>query len=371
MSWIHHIESLAPDSAYSQESIAGWMKSWTEGHRAKRYIDTVYASSGIQKRHLVLDDMQESGVPSFSFYRENGSMREPTTRARNQLFIEKSKPIIEEVAKRALERCEAIEKEQITHVITVSCTGFYNPGPDLVVVNALGLSERVERYHLGFMGCYASFPALRMADQFCQADPEATVLIVCVEFCSLHLQINDDLDSVLANSVFADGAAAVLINGRPPTPGRVALEMESFASGLAREGEEDMAWEIGDRGFNLMLSKYVSKIIGAGIGGIIDSVLSEVNLTHTDIKTWAVHPGGKAILDQVEEGLDLNTEQLSASREVLRDFGNMSCVTILFILKQLLYESEYVENELIGAIAFGPGLTIESAFLKRTKGQSD
>jgi predicted naringenin-chalcone synthase len=253
---------------------------------------------------------------------------------------------------------------EITHVVTASCTGFYNPGPDFHIVCDLGMPVSTQRYHLGFMGCYAAFPALRMAAQFCQADPDAVVLVMCLELCSLHLQMNGNEDSLLANSLFADGAGAAIVSARPPAPGQSAYRIDGFRTALFPSGEKDMAWRIGDHGFDITLSTYVPKIIGANIRKFIEPSLAGSGMGIADVDTWAVHPGGKSIIDQVQASLSLRPEQVRASREVLRNFGNMSSATILFVLQEILRQPSRSGSETICAMAFGPGLTVEMALLQ-------
>ncbi|NOX99688.1 MAG: type III polyketide synthase [Verrucomicrobia bacterium] len=361
MPWIQHIETLVPESSYSQEYACEVMQTWTQDKKAKRYINQVYAGSNIDKRHSVVKDFGKDGSDSLSLYRTNGTSEEPSTGERNKIYTKESRILLREIALNAVKNCPGIEAEDITHLITVSCTGFYNPGPDLEVVDALKLPPSVQRFHLGFMGCYAAFPAMKMASQFCQADPTATVLIVCVELCSLHLRLKDDLDTILANSVFADGAAAVLVNNRKPEAGHRALELKHFACELTLEGAQDMAWDIGDYGFNLVLSKYIARIIGAEIEGTISKILADCDLGLDDIDTWAVHPGGRAILDKIESSLKISPDQIKASRNVMAEFGNMSSPTVLFILNDILRNSETKNGDRICAMAFGPGLTIETA----------
>jgi predicted naringenin-chalcone synthase len=251
-------------------------------------------------------------------------------------------------------------------VVTASCTGFCNPGPDYHIINELGLSHATQRYNLGFMGCYAAFPALRMAKQFCEADPAAVVLVMCLELCTLHLQINGGEDSMLANSLFADGAAAAIVSARAPQENQSCFQLGSFHSSLILSGKEDMAWSIGELGFDIALSSYVPKIIGANIRDAVRPVLARGELELEDITTWAVHPGGKAIVDKVAESLALNQDQVAASRKVLRQYGNMSSATILFVLQEILQQQERTHHEEVCAMAFGPGLTVEMCLLNRT-----
>jgi predicted naringenin-chalcone synthase len=274
-----------------------------------------------------------------------------------------------EVARRAMGQCRGITSADVTHVITTTCTGFSSPGPDYHIVREVGMRPSTQRYALGFMGCYAALPALRMAWQFCQADPSAVVLVVSVELCSLHLHFEDGMDSLLANALFADGAAAAIVSAREPCAGRSAYRLDSFASALIPGAEKDMAWRIGDKGFEITLSTYVPDVIGANIRSLIEPTLAASGLLVKDIGRWAVHPGGKAILDKVQNELQLTPGQTQASRDVLHRYGNMSSATSLFVLKELLDAGPLeAADGRVCAIAFGPGLTVESAILGLVNG---
>lgn len=356
--YLHTIATAVPEHVYTQEYASEKMQSWMPDPVTARVVRQIYRRSGIARRYSVLPDFQPGAVPQLFQPGPDGRPGEPTTHARNRVFIRAADELSVEVAQRALGQMPELSPDDITHVVTVSCTGFYNPGLDYRIVTALGLSDSVERYHLGFMGCYGAFPALRMAQQFCEARPGAVVLVVCLELCSLHLQIKPDTNSLLANAIFADGAAAAIVSARPPAADRPALALGRFHSALATEGKADMAWEIGDHGFNIVLSSYVPEIIEANVAGIVDRLVARES-----IDRWAVHPGGKAILDKLEHSLGLRPAQLGASRDVLRDYGNMSSATVLFVLAQLLGEVGE-ERERICAMAFGPGLTIETGLME-------
>lgn len=356
--YIHAIETLTPEHRYAQEFVADMMRRWTKDTKARRYIDKIYQESGIDTRHSVVDDFDSNQDGSF-FCRDNhGEPLEPSTATRNTLYTKHSKPMFAGVAERLLTGAEGFSRADVTHVITVSCTGFYNPGPDLQIVQSLNLRPETERYHLGFMGCYGAFPAMRMAKQFCEANENAVVLVVCLEFCTLHLQLNTDVDSIIANSLFADGAAGILVSAQKPS--NRAIKIESYASAILPEGAADMAWTIGDRGFDMVLSKYVSKIIGLNVRELVSELLAKHHLSLEEMDTWAIHPGGKSILDRVQQALELESEQIQDSRAVLREFGNMSSATVLFVLKRIF---ERKTNERIGLMAFGPGLSVESAMV--------
>ncbi|HSR87960.1 MAG TPA: type III polyketide synthase [Pontiella sp.] len=362
--YIHHIEPVVPSYSYRQDYARDRMTGWLPGKRNRRLIHGIYDHSGIETRYSVLPDFGPNAEPLLFLEDENGRIIEPGTGARNRCYSRCATELVVEAGRKALAHAEGFEAGDITHVITVSCTGFYNPGPDLDLIKGLDLPANTERYNIGFMGCYAAFPALRMAEQFCRARPDAAVLIVCLELCSLHLQFREEADSLLANALFADGAAAVIVSARKPSGRQPALALESFTSALAPEGESEMAWEIGERGFDIRLSTYVPGIIAANISTIVDHVLRNAPWNMEDVATWAVHPGGRAILDRVEEQLQLDPGQLEDSRCILREYGNMSSVTVLFVLHRILNRADAREPQPVCAMAFGPGLTIESALLE-------
>lgn len=362
--YIHHIEPVLPQFSYRQDYARDRMIDWLPGKRNRRLIRGIYDHSGIETRYSTLPDFGPGADPILFREDENGRIIEPTTLERNRYYAQCSRELVVEAGRKALENSEGFEASDITHVITVSCTGFYNPGPDLDLILGLGLPATTERYNLGFMGCYAAFPAMRMADQFCQARPDAVVLIVCLELCTLHLQFREEADSLLANSLFADGAAGVLVSARSPAASRPALALNSFVSALAPEGASEMAWEVGDHGFDIRLSTYVPKIIAENIQGIIEGVLQPSPWQMKDIGTWAVHPGGRSIVDKLETALELEPEQVDDSRQILKNFGNMSSVTVLFVLSRILKRTDITEPHPVCAMAFGPGLTIETALLE-------
>lgn len=361
--YLHHIETLVPEISGTQDQAAAILSAWAGDPSLARMIRYVFRNTGIERRHSVLPDFIDETRARIFRRDESGQFQEPGTQERNRVFIENAGPMATTLARRVLASRPDFDKGDITHVITVSCTGFVNPGPDYRIVTDLGLSPLVERYNLGFMGCYASLPALRLARQICAARPDAVVLVVSIELCTLHLQMRADRDSILANALFSDGAAAALVSARAPRPGRAALALDQFHSALATEGQGDMAWEIGDRGFNLVLSSYVPDVIAAHVDRIVADLLAAGDAAVDDIDLWAVHPGGKAILDKVERSLGLDPAQLEAARGTLRDYGNMSSATILFVLQKILAEADG-EGKKIAAMAFGPGLTIESALMQ-------
>lgn len=362
--YIHHISTRTPGFAYSQAYTRDRLKSWAADPKTKRLIHAIYNRSGIETRHSVSGDFILGAEATLYRTAEDGTLLSPTTGQRNACYAHESRKLAVELARQALHDAPGFTAQDVTHIIFTSCTGFSNPGPDYHIIRELGLRDNVQRYTLGFMGCYAAFPSLRMAAQFCEADANAVVLVVCLELCTLHMQVNDNPDSILANSLFADGAAAAIVSSRVPAPNSAAYRLHGFESALLASSEQEMAWEIGDEGFNIILSSYVPDIIGRNIHELLGGILERRSLSLDKIDEWAVHPGGRAILDKVSQSLVLDTDALDASRAVLRDYGNMSSATILFVLKELLDQAES-QPAMTCAMAFGPGLTVETAVLER------
>jgi predicted naringenin-chalcone synthase len=248
------------------------------------------------------------------------------------------------------------DPQTITHLVTVSCTGFSAPGFDFHLVKEFNLTPGIHRFHLGFMGCFAAFPALKLAQSLVRSDPRAQVLVVDVEACTLHFQKDFKPDVVVANALFADGAAALLVSAD-----KGPLELHDFRSHIIPGSEDDMAWIIGETGFDMKLSSYVPRLIEGNIGAILERLVADAGWKREDLKLWAVHPGGRAILDKTAQVLGLTHDELDVSYDVLRRFGNMSSVTIFFVLREILDRGR--KGKLF-ACAFGPGLTVESGFLE-------
>ncbi|GHF36542.1 putative naringenin-chalcone synthase [Deinococcus metalli] len=360
---LHALRGVLPETAYAQTRIRDVIRAQPELDRlGQRLTTSIFDHSGIDTRHSVVPDFAD-GAPAGLFYDPaTGGMRRPTTGQRNAYYIEHATPLFVAAARAALEASPQFGAADVTHVITVSCTGFYAPGPDYAIVRALGLSPHTQRFHVGFMGCYAAFPALRMARAFCAADPDAVVLVVCAELCTVHMHSAGDPDTLIANSVFADGAAGVVVSARPPMPGTPALRVDALHSTLTPEGvgEHDMAWTIGDQGYDMVLSTYVPEIIEANLCPVLDDLLAGMPGVQrwADVERWAIHPGGRQILDRVQTSAGLSDGQLAPSRDVLRRAGNMSSATVLFILQDVLTSA--APGDRVAALAFGPGLTVES-----------
>ena len=353
------IGTATPPTTITQDRIRDFFAAQPDtGRLTQRLIRATFDAAQIERRHTVLPELGEAGGDGI-FVDAHGVLRSPGTALRNAEYIRYAPELSREAAQAALDEA-GMTASRITHVVTASCTGCFAPGPDFRIVRDLGLAGTTERYHLGFIGCAAAFPALRAAERMCAAQSDAVVLVVCTELCSLHIRPSSSPDQIVSSSVFADGSAAAIVTAEPGD--RSGLDMERFGTALTSEGEEDMAWTIGDDGFEMVLTGEVPRIIGREIRGAVDGFLAgEVP------SAWAVHPGGRSILDRVQAGLELAPDALTASRAVLRDYGNMSSATVMFILREMLHDDALASGATIAGLAFGPGLTVESALLtKRT-----
>ncbi|WP_144764390.1 type III polyketide synthase [Curtobacterium sp. 9128] len=329
------------------------------GRLGSRILPAAFDASAVEHRHTVLPELDVDRTPG-AFRDDTGTLHSPSTGMRNDRYRELAPPLFVAAARDALER-SGTDPAAVTHLITVSCTGFTQPGPDLAIVQELGLPRGVFRHHIGFMGCCAAFPAIRSAAAFAEADPTAVVLVVCAELCTLHVRASDDPDQIVANSVFGDGAAGVVVTADGP-----GLRLDAFATTVVPEGASEMAWNIGDEGFEMVLSTAVPKLVGATV---VEAVSSLLDGPAAAVPIWAVHPGGRAILDRTQDALDLPDSAMASSRAVLRDHGNMSSATVLFVLRDAL-DAGVEDGTPVVALAFGPGLTVESAHLTAV-GQPD
>ena len=240
------------------------------------------------------------------------------------------------------------ERSGISHVLVTCCTGLYAPGLDFEIVDHLGLGAGVERTMVGFMGCYAAINALKLARHIVRSDSEANVLMVNLELCTLHLQETQDLEQVLSFLVFADGAAASIITGR-----EAGLALDSFKAMMVPETRGLITWKIRGLGFDMLLSGQVPTELGRALHE------GELMAERDGIDLWAVHPGGRSILDAVQKGLELPPNALDASREVLSRFGNMSSATVMFVLERI-HAAVRSGGQHGCAMSFGPGLTAET-----------
>ena len=336
MSYILDIGTAVPKHAITQEEFSGIYSSMTEDADIQRKIKFLTARSAINKRNCVEPDIKKLVAMSLE----------------EKLATYHSSAL--ELAIEAIKTNPAFDnnKDQITDIIFISCTGMQAPGVEIDLINHFHLPTNIRRYNVNFMGCYAALTGLRMAKDICTT-PNRTVLMVSVELCTLHFQNKFIDDYLLSNSIFADGAASVIVSS---SNRGARLKLEDFESRLIPNSKNERSWKISPDGFQMTLSSDVPKSIKAS--------LEKQTLFHKtpDTTGWAIHPGGKQIVDGIKSTLALEESEVAASRKVLLENGNMSSATILFVLKEMLKNKPSDKHELI-ACAFGPGLTLESALL--------
>jgi alpha-pyrone synthase len=364
-SYICAIGTSNPPHRFAQMQIADFMADALRfDARDTRKLKVLYNKSGIDYRYSVLDDYgKENG--DFTFFPNTPDLEPfPSVEPRMAVYRQHALTLSVAAIRNCLEQVPGFDLASVTHLITVSCTGMYAPGLDLELIDALGLSTQVQRTAVNFMGCYAAFNALKLADAMCKANPEARVLIAGVELCTIHFQKRTETDHLVSNAIFGDGAAAVLVQGQPQ-PGQANLEQSSFHCEVVSAGVKEMAWHIGDLGFEMTLSSYVPDMIKSGIRQLAESLLNQLKLTLDKVRFYAIHPGGRKILEVIEQELGMSREDNRYAYNVLRQYGNMSSVTVLFVLRELmqaLRPGDHDENIL--SFAFGPGLTLESMLLR-------
>jgi len=356
--YINHIATALPPNLADQNQIADFMVEHLDlDQREEKKLRVLYRASGIKQRYSVLRDFSEN-LNGQSFFKEDAF---PSAKPRMLLFQEHAIALAKEASETAIKEV-GIQKNEVSHLIAVSCTGMYAPGLDIDLIEELGLATDTRRTSINFMGCYAAFNALKVAESIISADQDANVLLVCVELCSIHLQDKTDDENLLANAIFGDGAAAVILTGHPSDR---SLKFENFHSDLALNARKEMGWYIGDHGFEMHLSSKVPDVIREGIGELTNRLLEKIDLRAEDIDFFAIHPGGKRILDVIEQKLEISKEQNEPAREILRTHGNMSSPTVLFVIKKVMESMGLDDHQKhLLSFAFGPGLTLESAVFK-------
>jgi predicted naringenin-chalcone synthase len=276
--------------------------------------------------------------------------------AKRMEMLEEAAPVL---AAGAVEKVLSGEdKATITHLIVTTCTGFSAPGLDLELVARCGLPTNIERTIIGFMGCYAAINALKLARHIVRSEQQARVLIVNLEICTLHLRQSDELEKLLSFCLWGDGCAASIVSADP-----YGLRLDSFHAFVDAESRELMSWSVKDDGFDMVLSGRVPAALDTALRKEIGGVLGNKSVAEIDL--WAIHPGGKSVLDAVERSLGLAPDALEISRGVLRDNGNMSSATVMFVLERMLAGKTH---DRVGcAMAFGPGLTAETMMFQTSR----
>jgi predicted naringenin-chalcone synthase len=284
----------------------------------------------------------------------------PTTRERMQLYAEFAAPLAKEAVGRAFEDA-GFGPQDVTHLVTVSCTGFDAPGVDIELIDGLKLRPTTQRVNVGYMGCHGAINGLRVARGIAASDPKALVLLSATELCSLHYRFNWDDEGIIGNALFADGSAAIIVGNRDVHAGKPAFQLKATGSCLIPDSRHVMSWRVGDHGFEMRLTAEVSEKINTYLRPWMAEWLGEHGHSVESIASWAVHPGGPRILQSVEEALSLTRDATRVSHEVLSAYGNMSSPTVLFILDRM--RRSQAPRPCV-ALGFGPGLVAEAALFE-------
>lgn len=357
--YITAISTATPEHKLRQQVIAEFMSgelALNEERKEKLY--KLYEGTGIDHRYSCLPDFKGAGISPVLY--NNGHGPNPSTSFRMQVYRKEALKLSLKVVNDLLQKRQLTHRS-VTHLITVSCTGMYAPGLDIDLVEQAFLNPGIHRATVNYMGCYAAINALKLADSICRANEGAKVLVVCTELCSLHFQNrNVSWEQIVAASLFGDGAAAVLIEDAPCREKN--LQITGFGCRVITGGKKDMAWNITDSGFIMNLSSYIPEMIKGGMQDLIGSIMAESGLRLNQIDHFAIHPGGKKILEACEDALELEKNALQPSYKILREYGNMSSPTVLFVLDEIRKNFTKPQEKIL-ALAFGPGLTIEGMML--------
>ena len=357
---IRGLGTAQPSHAIEQDRAAEIAEAFVYGdEKLKRAVPTLFRRTRVRRRGSVLLESGNGHGPEQSFYPPAASLadRGPTTALRMQRYAAESVPLAVTAAQRACEAANTLP-QRITHLVNVSCTGFFSPGIDVALIKQLDMSPTIGRVQVGFMGCHGVLNGLRLVRAFIEADPAAHVLLCAVELCSLHYQYGAAPDQLVANALFADGAAALVAAA---TEGANDLwQIAATASVLLPDCEEAMTWRIGNHGFEMTLSPRVPELIAQHVRPWLEAWLKAEGLSLAAIGSWAIHPGGPRIIESVAAALDLPASATAASAEILAERGNMSSPSVLFVLDRL--QQVNAQRPCV-ALAFGPGLVAEAALL--------
>lgn len=359
MSKIVSIATGVPAYRHQQDHIFAFANAiHSTNETESRKLKFLYHQSGIKTRYSVIPDYN-AATHERLFYPPTEDLEPFPGLEQRMHWYHKNAGAL---SVKAITDCIAgkITAADITHLITVSCTGMSAPGIDLEIIQLMNLPGNIFRTSINFMGCYAAIHALKIADVLCAADPAANVVIVCTELCTLHFQKENSIDNITATLLFADGCAAVLVQHEKNV--LKGLRLKSFYSDVSFRGKKDMSWQLSSKGFLMTLSGYVPELVRADFNELVNKALAKAGVEKKGIDYWCIHPGGKKILQCITQSLELNNGDLAFCYDILKDYGNMSSPTILFVLQKILLdiESSGKKQSTIFGAAFGPGLTMET-----------
>ncbi len=343
------LQTGVPNRCYSQNEIADFYIQvlGSQSKRRERAIRAIMNYSGVSFRHSVVEP---------SYFAEPKS-----TRQRNDRYMEEALPLGESVIRTGLESA-GIDAGEITSFTVVSCTGFNIPGLDLLLAGRLGMRPDLNRTCVLGMGCYGAFPGIRRAVDSAKVQPTGLALVLALELCTLHLQFDDAVETVVSTSLFADGAAMILFGNDPIH--KDALKFVDAETYCDYQTLDHMSFTVTDQGFRMYLSSYVPDVLAANVPALLDRLLMRNGLGCQNVKFWVVHPGSKKIVEYIQKELELSDEQVSYSLHSLRDYGNMSSATVLFVLERIIQTGSPQSGDYGVMMAFGPGLTMEAMLVQ-------
>ncbi|MCH8326611.1 MAG: type III polyketide synthase [Bacteroidetes bacterium] len=355
--------ALPPYKSTQDDTIKVLKDRIGENEKAIRLINSVSNNSEIDTRYFVVPDACE--IQEENFFSKNGDYHIPDTLTRMKEYEKWAKQLSVLSVTNLLSEND-IDPQTINRIITVSCTGFFAPGLDYHLINTLNLPRNIKKTNIGFMGCAASVNAFNCVLESIESSKEKNnnILMLSVELCSLHLHTDATIDNIISNTIFADGCASAFFTDSTKYSNISKLKLINTFSIMFDNSHNMMGWKVGNFGFEMKLSHKLPKIILETAVPRLKEILLNNGIRINEIKHWVLHPGGKAILDALQNGLNLSDELLYPSRKILRNFGNMSSATILFILKEILETKTINKNDLCCVVAFGPGLVMEIALFK-------
>lgn len=357
---IFALATAVPSHVYKQEEVAQkFIDILSINQEKAEILKRIYQHSSIDKRYSVVSDFQKP-QEEWEFWGSQYPQVTPGMTTRNLRYKEEAPRLAEKAAKQALEQWGG-DKSSITHIISVSCTGVIAPGIEFYLMQNLDLPSTINRLGINFMGCFGAFKGLSVAYAFARENPFSRILVVCTELCSLHMQAEINEETILANSLFSDGSAAVIIGSNPKFKEKSLWEIIHTCSLGIKNSIDKMSWEASEHGFLMHLCHKVPVFIKRHMEKFAESLL--INGIQSKQCDWAIHPGGKSIVQAVEKSLQLQPEQTQSSWKVLSNYGNMSSATFLFVLEELLKQK--TQHPWTAGVGFGPGLSAEGILLKR------
>jgi len=356
MSYILNISTAVPEHKIESNDL---MRFYTqafapgEGNDFIKKLNFLNKKTKINTRYSCLPDYKGD---TYELYTE-GNFKQPVEK-RMELYRKKIVPLATDAIDKLFAQSD-VKPADITHLITVSCTGLMAPGLEFMIAEQYGL-QHTEKSAVNFLGCYAALKAIKQAHYIAQSNPQACVLIVCAELCSLHFYPSAAEEDIIANLLFADGASAVVICGNKNklAENKVVLQIDDIGTGYIPNTADLMTWNLSSTAFRMHLSP---KVVDAIKGNIHEAVGGFLGNTIAETDYWAIHPGGVKIVEAVQESLNLTDNNVADSMSIMQQYGNMSSPTILFILDSIFnkIKANEQESKSIFSCAFGPGLNIE------------